>query len=331
MIVLYLLVLLSLGIYSYSQIDLNLTLLREPWFLTFQHQMVQLGYFNRPLSTAIFLIITFFCFLLYILFFRKADKIPVRFLLAGTCLLGLLSYPAFSHDIFNYIFDARVLVFHHANPYTSTALMFPFDDWTRFMNWTHRTYPYGPTFLPITLVVYLLGFGKFIPTLLLFKALMVAAYLGSARIIYKLAKSKGLIFFALNPLVLFEVVVSGHLDIIMLFFALLGYYFYTKKKKVLGIFSWIMSIGIKYVTFIQFPGLPLSWLVLLAYIGAILQFGSRELLPHYFIVPLGFSALLPENKYVVWTGIALSMILLVLRYIPFISSGVWVPLRFIGV
>ena len=55
-------------------------------------------------------------------------------------------------------------------------------------------------------------------------------------------------------------------------------------------------MGIKYATIFNFPGLPLSWLIILSYAGAIVQVFSRELLPHYFLVPLGFAALQPDNK-----------------------------------
>ncbi len=316
MIILYFLLLLGLGVYSYSQIDLNLTLLRTPWFLGFQHIMIQLGYFNRPLSTALFLIITLLLFAFYILFLKNNTKNLLIILIAGIIVLGIFSYPAFSHDIFNYIFDARILVVHHANPYTSTALMFPEDTWTRFMNWTHRTYPYGPLFLPISVAVYLLGAHKFILTLTLFKTLMVAAYAGSVYYIYKISGKKGAFLFALNPLIIYEAVVSSHLDILMLFFALAAVY----KKSYL---FWLFSVGIKYVTIFLPPRFSFRWLVVLAYVGAIAQVLSRELLPHYFIIPLGFSALLPNNKYLIWLGIVLSFILVVIRYSPFLLYGQW--------
>lgn len=331
MIVLYLLLLLALGVYSYSQIDLNLTLFQNSWFLTFQNQMIQLGYFNRQLSAWIFLAITILLFVGYIYFLRSA-KHKLLVILAGIAMLGIFSYPAFSHDIFNYMFDARIAIFHRANPYTSTALMFPGDTWTRFMQWTHRTYPYGPTFLPISFAFYALGLNKFVLTLFWFKVMAVSAYLGSSYVIYKLAKEKGLLLFALNPLVIYEGVVAGHLDIVMLFFALWGYYLWKQKRKSLSIASWLISIGIKYATAIQLPVLFIPklsdkqrelLLILLAYAGALGQIISREILPHYFLVPLGFSALRTDNKYIVWTGIILSFLLLIFRYYPFILTGQW--------
>lgn len=329
-IVLYLLTLLATGIYSYSQIDLNLTLFQNPAFLAFQNTMIQLGYFNRPLSTNIFLVLLFLLTVFYILLLRYPPK-DIKLLVIGLLALGLLSYPAFSHDIFNYIFDARILVTHHQNPYVSTALMFPGDDWTRFMNWTHRTYPYGPTFLPITLIFYCLGFGKFVLTLLSFKLLSLLSYLGSLWVINKLVGKKGVIIFAANPLILFEVILTGHSDIVMLFFALLGWYLLSKRP-IASYFSLIMSIGIKYSTILLLPAFvtkSLKLAVVLAFAGALAQALSRELLPHYLIVPFGFAALLPGNRKLLGAVVIGTVILLLLRYYPFISTGQWLPLKII--
>lgn len=334
MTIIYLLLLLALGVYSYSQIDVNLTILQTKWFFDFQWWMMRLGYFNRPLSTSILLGFIALLTVFYLYFLYKPRKVTI--LLVGLAVLGLFSYPAFSHDIFNYIFDARVVVFHHANPYQYTALMFPADTWTRFMDWTHRTYPYGPIFLPLTLPFYILGFNKFILTLFWFKTLMVATYLGSSYLIYRLAKSPGLVFFALNPLIIFEVLVAGHMDVVMLFFGLLAVWFLRLKKTKMAVFWLAFSAGIKYATALFLPifiwskisqRAQLLWLVVLAITGAILQMVSREVLPHYLIVPIGFVALMPEKKWIVWSGIILSVGLLVIRYYPFFLTGIWVPIK----
>lgn len=342
MVIAYLFIFLGLAIYSYSQIDLNLTLFQNHTFLQFQSFMIRLGYFNRPLSTLVFLTILGVLSLLYFSaykHFSKAEpgKKKLLWLTGGVIILAALSYPAFSHDIFNYIFDARIIGFHHQDPYVSTALMFPHDDWTRFMNWTHRTYPYGPTFLPISLLFYFLGMGKFILTLLSFKVLMLLSYLGSSYLIWKQSGWKGLAFFALNPLILLEVIVSGHMDIIMLFFALLATSLSLSGQKVTSIISLIVSVGVKYATILLAPALylpkisqenRLKLLVVLAFIGALAQVGFRELLPHYLIVPIGISALIPKNNKWFYLIGGISILVLVLRYTPYLFTGIWSPIVF---
>ena len=45
---------LSFLIYTYTQVDLNLTLSNNTIYQSIQSQLTNIGYFNRPLSTKIF-------------------------------------------------------------------------------------------------------------------------------------------------------------------------------------------------------------------------------------------------------------------------------------
>ncbi len=245
--------------------------------------MITLGYFNRPLSAFLYLFLGLSFFIFYLLFLKQVEskkltKKKIWLLIIGIFLILLCSYPAFSHDLFNYIFDVRILLFHKANPWTHTALDFPNDLWTRFMHWTHRTYPYGPFWLLASLLPYLAGFGRFVLTFFNFKLGLALSYLGSCFFIYKIVDKKSLsalVFFAFNPLIIIESLISPHLDIFMTFLGLLAVFlvleplrhpesraksrdegsssklvnFYLfKKRRILGIFSLIMSIGTKYAT-----------------------------------------------------------------------------------
>lgn len=317
MILAYFLVLFLLSIYSYSQIDLNLTLLKTPWFLASKDVMVNLGYYNRPFSTVIFAI-------LIILLFFGYWKLRIgnwKLVIGIIGLLSLLSYPFLSHDFFNYMFDARIMTTYHLNPYFYKALDFPADDWIRFMQWTHRTFPYGPVWLIITLVPSFLGLGKFILTLLNFKLLFAGTYLVCCYVINKL-NPKNLYLFALNPLVIIEGLYSPHLDLVMLAFALLA----LVKFKWFNIF---LSVGTKFSTLTLLPFLFFEnkkWfidgLIIASYLGVIIQILNRELLPHYFLVPFGFTVLSNNVKWH-YLMIVLSIALLIIRYLPFIYTGQW--------
>src|SRR3989344_5610697 len=228
-ILLYGLTLGSLLIYSFSQIDLNLTLSGNPWYQAFQHKLILLGYYERPTSTVIYLLILLLLFAFQMYWLKAAKKGTLSektvwklSLLSASVLL--FSYPAFSHDIFNYIFDTRLLITHHVNPWQFTALDFPLDLWTRFMRWTHRTYPYGPLWLIISLPFSYAGMAKFVPTLLLFKLMFIIVYFLNVYFIYMLNRTgtektgfRNSAFFALNPLVITETLVSPHNESIMLF------------------------------------------------------------------------------------------------------------------
>ena len=326
-------------LYSYSQIDLNLTLFSNQFYQAFQQQMIKLGYFNRPLSAFIYLILVILLFANYYLLIAltKKGKLKLKqlwILILGASFILLFSYPAFSHDIFNYIFDVRILVHHKANPWMYTALDFPIDPWTRFMHWTHRTYPYGLFWIIASIIPYALSFGKFTLALFNFKLLFLLSYLGSCWLVYKILfcikKEKsilGLVFFAFNPLVLNESIVSPHLDIVMVFLGLLAIYLILIKKKALGVFSLLLSILTKYATVgyipILFPKIKFNkklWLMIgLTSIAILGQISIREILPWYFLPLIALLVLSSASflKIILW-GISLGG---VLYYLPFIYIG----------
>ena len=136
-------------LYSFTQIDLSLTLSKASVWQDIQKSFQHIGYFQRPLSTLIFLILTLFLFLIYSLYlkFSLANKLTrkkVWYLIIFISIVLSFSYNAFSYDIFNNIFDAKILTYYHQNPFIHKALDFPNDPMLSFMHWTHRTYPYGP-------------------------------------------------------------------------------------------------------------------------------------------------------------------------------------------
>lgn len=331
--------------YSYSQIDLNLTLSSNAFYQNIQQQLITLGYFKRPVSTAIFLTLLLILFSLQVFFIRQARLGKLKALTVGKLAVAsaailLFAYPAFSHDIFNYMFDARLLVTHGVSPWEFTALDFPQDLWTRFMRWTHRTYPYGPLWLFVTIPFYILGAGKFTLTLLWFKFLGAASYLASVWFIKNILRrtspknvATGMVLFALNPLILIESLVNAHIDITMAALFLFAMYLaVVKKKRLAGWIALFASSAIKFVTIAVVP-VWVWWrgerqrfekaavgmlLVLLLATGIVIVL--REPLPWYFITPLAIGALLPQRREFVVFGVALSMGLL-LSYSPYLLRG----------
>lgn len=338
---LYILVVFVLGIYSYSQIDLNLTLFSSPIFLTFQKSMIGLGYYNRSLSTEIFVAIILSLTLLYIFLLRQANKISLKvvlLLLGSTAIISLNSYPAFSYDIFNYMFDARIVTKYHANPYLFKGLDFPSDTWLRFMRWVHRTYPYAPFWLVLTIPFSFLGFGKFVPTLILFKLLFIGSYLGAVYLIAKISeqhfpqhKIRNVIFFAFNPLVVVEFLISPHLDGVMATLLLLSLYFLSTKAKSWSAVALILSAGVKFLTILILPLLFLkisfqkliNWSILISLISLIPVIYLREAYPWYFLVPFTLIAL-SDNQAVRQAAIVFSIGIL-FQYAPFIFIGSYPP------
>src|SRR3989344_4172177 len=189
----YVILLVGLFFYSFTQVDLNLTLTRITFWFAVQDFFQHIGYFQRMLSTGLYVALLSGMFILYGLVLRRAYSGSMGIsgvwgLIGLTAGILLFSYPAFSYDLFNYLFDARIFTLHGENPYMHRALDYPDDPWINFMRWTHRTYPYGPAWLWLTIPLSYLGFQKFLITLYLFKILMGGAYIVIVYFIYKLLR-----------------------------------------------------------------------------------------------------------------------------------------------
>src|SRR3989344_5902154 len=111
---LYFITLVSLFFYSFTQVDLSLTLTQASIFKDIISTLQYLGVFQRELSAIIFALISFLLFLFYFLFLNQSKKISGKMLFSLICgifFILVLSYNAFSYDLFNYIFDAKILTF----------------------------------------------------------------------------------------------------------------------------------------------------------------------------------------------------------------------------
>lgn len=347
----YWLAIVGLFFYSYTQVDLNLTLSQWSIWQVIQKSFQYIGWFQRPLSTVLYLVILlllFACYLLLLWFVKKEKLLYKQFwqLVIPTSILLLFSYNAFSYDLFNYMFYGRIVTLHQENPYLHKALDYPTDPWTHFMRWTHNTYPYGPGWLILTIPLSFLGFQLFLPTLFLYKALMVGSFLGTTYFIGKILekisprnKLFGMAIFALNPLVVIESLVSAHNDIVMIFFSILAFYYLLNNKSIRAFLLLVLSIGIKFSTALLLPLLILIivlqiqkkkiyWgemffaAVIIMGISIVLASNRTELQPWYLLWVLPFIPFLLNKRWIVIPIIILSFGLL-LHYVPFLYTGNW--------
>lgn len=322
-LVVFVLAVSGLAIYSYALIDPNLTLINHPLWIAFRDPMVNLGYNMRQTSANIYIALLVILYLSHLYFVKEYKKLhPFRLsLIIGTLLL--LSYPLFSHDLFNYIFDAKILTFYGKNPYQYMPGDFYQDEWLRFMHWTDRRYPYGPSFLIISFIPSFLAIGKFILNFILFKLLFVISYVLSVYALGKIHK-RGAILFATNPLILIEGVVNAHNDLISVALGIVGIYYLWNNHKIRGRIALILSAGIKFLTL---PVIILTKerksLNLLAFVGqiALIVYLStvREIQPWYFLPLFIF---LPIYPYFI-DKIQIFLFGLLLAYYPYIRLGGW--------
>lgn len=344
---------LFLLLYSYTQIDLSLTLSRFSVWQTFEKAFQYIGYFDRPLSTGLYLSILLLLFTFYAIFIKIAGtgKLSSKDVWRLICIVSavlLFSYNAFSYDLFNYIFDAKIFTHYHLNPYLYKALDFPTDPMLSFMHWTHRTYPYGPVWLLATVPLSFAGFQYFLPTFFLFKLFTVACFLGTVyfldktlQILFPKERVFGLVLFALNPLVLIETLVSGHNDMFMMFLAVLAFYFLVTKRFPQAFSALILSIGVKFATAFLFPVFlyaffatifhkKFSWKTVffvsafLMGIAVIFAALRTTFQPWYILFALPFGAYLGRKYYIVFPTVILSLFVL-LEYVPYLYTGNWNP------
>ena len=319
----YCLLFTAFVIYSYTQVDLNLTLSNNTIYQSIQSQLTNIGYFNRPLSTIIFFFLVLSCTFLYLFIFkfrRSFTHKQLWSLIIGSALILTLSYPAFAHDIFNYMFDARTVVKYGQNPYFTTPLNFKEDDWIRFMRWTHVGSVYPPGWLVTSIPFYVLGLGKFTLTLLSFKLLGVISYLASSWLMLKIAGRKAWILWSFNPMVIIESLSSVHNEITMVAFTLFAFHLkgFSFKDSPLRILPLIWGGLIKYASILLIPFLnhP-AMAAIAAWVGAFAFFFAREINPWYILLPVAVS-FMSKNRFLTSTALV-SSLLVMYRYYPCVA------------
>lgn len=327
--------LISLSLISYFFIDPNLFYLHRLY--------TGIAFTNRLFVTLVYTLLISLLFCIYIFVMRRMFKKHIYFgqiviLIAVSISILFLAYPAIlSYDIFNYIATAKVTYLYKENPYLVMPIDIPNEPMLSFMHAANKMALYGPVWILLTILPYLLGFGNFLLTLFLFKALVGCFYAGIVYIIWKISKNwLSVAFFALNPLILIETFVSSHNDVVMMFFALTSFYFLKRNKVLLSAVFIILSIGIKYATIFLLPVYifilwkkinksEIAWNKMYLYSGLsmmvifFLSFIREEIYPWYAIWFLSFFALIPQ-AFILYILTALSFGLM-LRYIPYMYFG----------
>lgn len=349
----YLITIFGLFLYSFTQVDLGLTLTRLSIWQAAQKFFQTIGYFNRPLSTFFYLAIILLLYLFYLFFLKlarkeKISKKVVWTLILASTLMLTFSYNAFSYDLFNNIFDAKIVTYYHQNPYLHTALDFPKDPMLSFMHWTHRTYPYGPVWLVFSVPISFLGMQIFLATFFLFKILSAAFFLGTiffaGKIMRKVSPKHellGITFLALNPLFLIEGLVSAHNDMAMLFLLVVSIFLLLNSKYIRSLFLLIFSVGIKFATVFAVPvfliiyllkikKISVGWekifvsLIVLMSAAIIAASVRTNFQPWYILYILPLAALISGKNYIKTPVIIVSFFAL-LTYVPFLYLGNWDP------
>lgn len=335
-----------LVLYSFTLQDLNLTLYNFSFWNPIRQFLQNLGYYQRPLMTTIFLVLTSLLIFLYLRFIKthRFLKPSLKHLFLALLLIftGLVAYPMLSHDIFNYLFNAKMVLVYRVNPYLQTASQFLFDPWTRFMHNIHTPAPYAYGWTAISLLPGLISLTeKFTLSFWSTKLFIDFFWLGELLVLYHLVKRLypqqiwRWWLFALSPLVLIETLIVGHNDVVMMLPALLGFWFLLKSKKLFdkyflfAFFSLLFSLFIKYATIVLLPLLLIkvkwkqfdfaSWAAII--LLAVMFTRPGQLHSWYLIWAFSF-AVLSGRRWLISLFTALTIGAL-LRYAPYIYYGNW--------
>lgn len=242
-----------------------------------------------------------------------------------------------SYDIFNYIMTAKVVSSYQENPYIIMPIEFTNEPYLFFTRATNKVALYGPVWLLLSLIPFILGFGNFLLILINFKLLVILFYLLAVLLLYEMTKSiYKTSLFAINPLVVIETFVGNHNDIVMMSLALLSYYFLFKKRYLFFTIFIIFSILIKYGTIVLLPialyviykhivkekvnqrsvYMLSFWAMVAIFFLSVLR---EEIYPWYAIWFLIFTPLI-DSKKLINLSVALSLGML-LSYTPYMLTG----------
>jgi hypothetical protein len=186
------------------------------------------------------IIILFVIFILYCLFFYgiKNNFFEIKFkrLFLFSVIVSFFSiivFPIFSSDIFYYICSDRVFAIHHLSPFTNTYASLSgdyFQDIFHGYSWETHLNNYGPIFILLSSIPVLLFSKNLFLSIVLWKFICIIINIINGYLVYKITKSEKIYFlYAFNPLLIFELCLNAHNEVLMIFFILLAFFYIFKK------------------------------------------------------------------------------------------------------
>ena len=326
-----------LFVLSYGFIDPHLSFSRLPVYTHIQSLLVNLVYRHTFIAAGIFIGILGVMYLSYSSFISDTHHAKLRYLpgwLMGIIGFLLLSYPALSYDIFNYIATAKVTFQYQENPYVIMPIEIPNEPMLSYTRAANKLALYGPTWIALTSFPHLMSMGNPFAAIISFKLFAALFYFALIYMIYRKTKRwDAALWFALNPLVLIEVIVNGHNDVVMMALAIGGILLWQRDRpsyKVIGAVLWMASVLVKGATIVLLPlfFIPEKYRDKTALIGFCLMFGvfllsplREEMYPWYAVWWLVFAGFIPMKKQPFIHGLSYWLSFgLMLRYVPWIAT-----------
>jgi len=210
-------------------------------------------------------------------------------------------FPAGAHDVYHNAVDARTLWVYHENPSTTPPLAHPQDPLVRqLVYWQDLTSSYGPVWYIVSGVPLLFVGEDLVANVVGQKALVSLFLFGTIVLVYLIVRERrprsataAMVLLGWSPLVLWEIPGNAHNDIVMMFFAVAALYALHKGRWQWAFPMLALAVGVKFIMLLLGP-LLLVWLL-----------RHRPRL----------------NRQELLFSIAASAALLVVIYLPFVSSS----------
>lgn len=290
LLALYVGLLALLAVFSYGFADPNFILVAQPLYWQFQQRVWSLVVQQPVIATIGYGVWLVASWCLYLFIDRVLQHVPIsrvrsttRMLLITLTLVTLIllvSYNYLSHDVFNYLFNAKMVVVYSADPHIRTALEFATDPWVRFMHNTHTPAPYGYGWTVLSLVPFWFGRGMFSVTWVLFRAWSIVGWLLALSGLYWWGRSREqeriwlkVLVLTLSPLILTEVFLNAHNDGWMMAGAVWGLWLvgYSTRRRFLSVCLGLVLIGLS-ASIKLATGLLLPWVMILLLLSLLTQY-----------------------------------------------------------
>ncbi|MGD8626874.1 MAG: hypothetical protein PVJ34_20225 [Anaerolineae bacterium] len=182
------------------------------------------------------------------------------------CLLLIPVYALTSSDIYGYVFQGRIVAVLGENPFAHLYKEFAADPFFPIV--TFRGLPastgYGPLWIALDAALGWLARDRLLLNLFLFKTVAAALHLAGAALVYGLLgrldperRVAGTLFYAWNPLLLYELVGNGHNDATVAALALLGFYLLARGRGLAAIVALSAAALVKPVAVLWLPPVAL--------------------------------------------------------------------------
>ncbi|QWT24750.1 polyprenol phosphomannose-dependent alpha 1,6 mannosyltransferase MptB [Subtercola sp. PAMC28395] len=177
----------------------------------------------------------------------------------------IVAVPLYSRDLFAYVGQGRLMV-GGFNPYLDgiSAIQGWFNIGVDPL-WASAKTPYGPVYLWIEqIVVGSVGTSP-ITAVAIFRLIAVLGVAGIAFYAYRIARLRGLdpsqvLWLVLaSPIIMFNFIVGGHNDALMLAFLIAGMYYAMIKRPIIATILVTLAIGVKPIALIALPVIGIIW------------------------------------------------------------------------